>query len=141
MIGLQAVIDLLTPTGYSIELSVSPEVNLQELAELPTIYLGYASIQAKNPNAAIAFDIYSTHGEDITQTFDIHIVTLVEDLPAVWQAVYTALVGKTPISIVSSPASVSGFTYAQGGVLGLSNGRIWHLDKYVIGLPTDNVLF
>lgn len=141
MISLQHVIDFLTPTGYNIELSVTPEINLQEVIELPTIYLGYSGIQAKNPNAAIASDIYSTHGEDITQTFDIHIVTTIEDLPTVWQAVYMALVGKTPTSIVSSPASVSGFTYAQGGVLGLGNGKIWHLDKYVIALPTDNVLF
>jgi hypothetical protein len=142
MIDIQIILDKLSSDLlYTVELSRDREPNLQEIVELPIIYVAYSSEQMANPNAPIAYDIYSEHGEDIIQTFEIKIVSTISDFYLVWREVYKSLIGYTPTPTLASIASTSGMTYRQGAVMGLSNGKLWHLALWNIGFPTTNVLF
>jgi hypothetical protein len=140
MITLDWVKGLLETTGYSIEYTRDKEPNTQELLSLPVVYVGYASLDSTNPNAPIAYDLFNLHGEDLVQSFDVLTVCEVENLHTVWRKLYSSLIGKHPTLSLSSTASTSGLTYAQGGVIGLSNGKLWWLDRWKIGFPTTNVL-
>jgi hypothetical protein len=142
MIDIDFVISLLqTNTAYTVELAKAKEPNLQELSELPIIYVGYLSIDSKNPSAPIEHDLYNLHGEDLVQSFSIQIVCEALDLPVIWREVYAALIGKTPTSTWTSAEATSGLTYAQGGVMGIVNAKVWHVDVWKIGFPTINVEF
>jgi hypothetical protein len=139
MISTATMIEKLqNDTIYTIELSRDKEPNLQDLEELPIIYVGYASIDAKNPHAPIESSFFNLHGEDLVQAFDIMTVCEAENLPEIWKNIYTSLIGFNP---VPGEEYRSGLTYAQGGVIGLSNGKIWWLDRWKIGFPTVFVQF
>ena len=141
MIDVEFLIDLVsTNTDYTVEYAKNILVNLENLIDLPKIYIGYATIDSTNPNAPIEHDTYSTHGEDLVQSFDIHIICLVENYPEIWRNVYSVLIGQHPTATLSGQASTSGLTYGQGGVVGLSNGKQWTTDRWRIGFPTFNVL-
>lgn len=142
MLDINYVIDRLsTLTGYAVEPARAKEPNLQEPGELPIIYVGYASIESKDPNAPIEYDLFNQYGEDLVQTFDIQIVCSASTLPVIWKKVYTVLIGHTPTVTLSSTSSASGFTYAQGGVMGIVNTNLWWIDRWRIGFPTTNVDF
>lgn len=141
MIDLQVVIDRISSqTNYDVERARSIEPNLQDIATLPVVYVGYFSIDARSPSAPIAYDLYDLYGEDLVQTFDIQIVCTITDLPTIWKAVYSSLIGYTPTSTTSSLASTSGFTFAQGATQ-QSNGKVWDVSRWKIGFPTANVNF
>lgn len=139
MINVQTIIDKLkTDTTYTIELARVREPELQEAITLPIIYVGYASIDSKNPSAPQELTMLNSHGEDLVQSFDIQIVCKGTALPTIWKAVYSALIGYNP---VPNEAMHSGFTYSQGGVMGLANGNLWWVDRWRIGFPIVNVNF
>jgi hypothetical protein len=139
MINVQVLIDRLkAETNYTVELARVREPELQETIALPIIYIGYASVDSKNPSAPQEYTMLNSHGEDLVQSFDIQIVCKGTALPAIWKAVYSALVGYNP---VPNEAMHSGFTYSQGGVMGLANGNLWWVDRWRIGFPTVNVNF
>ena len=140
MIELDWIKGLIAATGYTVEYARDKEPNIMELGALPIVFVGYSSIDATNSNAPIAYDLFNNHGEDLIQTFDILIACETVNLPVVWRNVYTSLIGKHPTLGYSSTASTSGLTYSQGGVMGLSNGKLWWIDKYKVGFPTTNVL-
>ena len=142
MIDVNIIITKLqADTAYTIEPAREKEPNLQDLSELPIIFVGYASIDSKNPNAPIEHDIYNTYGEDLVQSFDIFTVCTIAELPVIWKTIYKSLIGYTPTLSISGTAATSGFTYAQGGLIGLSNGKLWHIDRWRIGFPTVPTLF
>jgi hypothetical protein len=139
MIDLAAIKSRLEDqTTYTIAYARDREIDLQEQTELPIIYLGYGSTDSKNPTSPVEHDFLNQHGEDIVQTIVIQTVCTASTLPTVWKAVYTALVGWNP---TPNENMHSGFTYAQGGVMGLSNSKLWYVDQWRIGFPTVNVLF
>jgi hypothetical protein len=139
MINIQVLIDRLkAETNYTVELARVREPELQETIALPIIYVGYASVDSKNPSAPQEFTMLNLHGEDLVQSFDIQIVCKGTALPTIWKAVYSALVGYNP---VPNEAMHSSFTYSQGGVMGLANGNLWWVDRWRIGFPTVNVNF
>lgn len=139
MINVQTIIDKLkADTTYTIELARVREPELQEAITLPIIYVGYASIDSKNPSAPQELTMLNSHGEDLVQSFDIQIVCKGTALPTIWKAVYSALIGYNP---VPNEAMHSGFTYSQGGVMGLANGNLWWVDRWRIGFPIVNVNF
>ena len=139
MINVQTIIDKLkADTTYTIELARVREPELQEAIALPIIYVGYASIDSKNPAAPQELTMLNLHGEDLVQSFDIQIVCKGTALPTIWKAVYSALIGYNP---VPNEAMHSGFTYSQGGVMGLANGNLWWVDRWRIGFPIVNVNF
>lgn len=109
------------------------EGNLQSILDLPMIYVGFATIESLHPNLPIEKNVFNTHGENLIQSFDISIVCLEQDLTATWIKVYKSLIGKNP-----NPAERmrTGLTYAQGGKAAISNGKIWHVDRWRIGFPT-----
>ena len=141
MIDSQILIDRISSqTGYAVEAARSTEPNLQDIATLPIIYVGYFSIDSKNPSAPIEYDLYNDYGEDLVQTFDVQIVCAFLDLPTIWKKVYSSLIGYTPTVTLSSTASASGFTFAQGATQ-QSNGKVWDVSRWKIGFPTANVNF
>lgn len=140
MIELDWIKGLLATTGYTVEYARDKEPNTQELGILPIVYVGYSSLDSTNPNAPIAYDLFNLHGEDLVQSFDVLTVCEVANLPVIWRKLYSACIGKHPTLSLSSTASTSGLTYAQGGVIGLSNSKLWWLDRWKIGFPTTNVL-
>lgn len=129
---------LLSQTSYTVQFARDREVDLQEQTELPIIYIGYQSIDSKNPTSPVEHDFLNLHGEDLVQSFTIQIVCTSNDLPTIWKTTHTALIGWNP---TPGEQYHSGFTYAQGGVMGLSNSKIWWIDVYRIGFPTVNVNF
>jgi len=141
MIDIQILIDRISSeTGYAVERARSVEPNLQDQAILPVVYVGYFSIDSHNPSAPIAYDLYNDYGEDLVQTFEVQIVAMINDLPTIWKKVYSSLIGYTPTATVSSTASTSGFTFAQGATQ-QSNGKVWDVSRWKIGFPTANVNF
>ena len=124
-------------TGYTTRVAEDILANWQDISELPIVYVSYATIDSKQPNVPLESSIFNTNGEDLVQTFEINIVSIPSDFRAVWIAIYNALIGWNPI-----PEEVyhSGFTYAQGGKMGRSNNKLWHVDLWRIGFPTNHVL-
>ena len=135
MIAIETIITRLqtiVPT-YTIAKARSKEPDLAETAALPIIYVGYGTIDSKNPNQPIELDTYSMNGEDLVQSFDIQIVCKEIDLKTIWTATFKALIGWNPVTVEQMHSSM---TYSQGGVIGISNDNIWWLDRYRIGFPT-----
>lgn len=126
-----------TITGYTAVRAEDILENWQAASALPIIYVGYATIDSKQPNVPLESSIFNTNGEDLVQSFEINIVTSDTNFRANWIAVYNALIGWNPIA---DEVYHSGFTYAQGGKMGRSNGKIWHTDIWRIGFPTNHVL-
>lgn len=139
MIDVNVLIDRIREeTGFTVEASRNKEPDLQELVNLPIIFVGYASVDSIDPSVPTNHDLYNMHGEDLAQTFDVQIVCQIQDLPTIWKTVYTSLIGFNP---QEGQQIHTGFTYAQGGVIGLSNGKLWHVDRWRIDFPTLNVEF
>lgn len=140
MFSEQSVIDLLIPTAY--EILEFPDVQYDVFSEtdtrLPRIYVGYSSIDSTTPNAEVAYDFLHQHGENLIQSFDIHIVCNKEDLPDIFKAVHGALVGKIPVGQVNDTISL---TFALGGLIGKNNGIIHWLSRYKISFPTLFTLY
>ena len=125
-------------TTYPIAFARDREIDLQEQIDLPVIYIGYSTIDSKNPTSPVEHDFLNLHGEDLVQSFLIQTVATQATFPTIWKAVYTALVGWNP---TPGEANHSGFTYSQGGLQGLSNSKLWWIDLWRLGFPTVNVNF
>lgn len=140
MLDVQLVIDKIksfpATSLYTVEHSRIKEPALTELSNLPIIYVGYHSIDSKNPTVPIEHDLFNQHGEDLVQTFEIQIVCEVQTFSTIWKNVYKSLIGWHPDVV---ELQHTGMTYAQGGVMGLENSRLWNLDRWKIGFPTVNV--
>jgi hypothetical protein len=138
MIDVFTVIDRLrTETPYKIELAKDTLPNLQELRELPIIFVNYYTIEPRFPNIPLESSIFDTHGENLIQTFEVHIVCDIKNFREVWIKHYNALIGWNPIA---EEVRHSGFTYAQSGKMGLSNGKYWEAILWRIGFPTTTQL-
>lgn len=121
---------------YPIFRSKIKQIVLEELENLPIIYAGIYSIDSKNPTIPIEHDLFNQHGEDLVQTFEIQIYCLEEQFEAIWKDIYKSIIGWHPDI---QEFQHTGFTYAQGGVMGLENGRLFWLDRWRVGFPTVNV--
>ena len=144
MIDLQYVIDILANnTSYVIEKARQQQPDLQEILNLPVIYVGYSEIKNSNPESILSYDILNQHGENLTQTFDISICSTLEDLSIVWKTIYSTFMNENEDILadgISGIGSTSSFSYLQGAVMGLSNSKIWHLDRWAINFPTIPVI-
>ena len=125
-----------TETRYTVERLKDKQISLSKTVELPLIYVGFASLDSDDPSIPGALNNYDQHGEDLIQAFDIQIVCLEDELVTVWRAIHTAIIGWNPQPLEEQ---FSGFTYKQGGMIGLENGRLWWLDRWQIAFPTMNV--
>lgn len=137
MIDIIAFKDLVATSGYTVELARAKEPDLHEIGSLPIIFVGYATIDSKNPTIPLESTIFNSSGEDLVQGFDVQIISTIVDFKPIWVTVYNTLIGENPIP---GEKYRSGFTYAQGGVMGLANGLLWHLDRWKIGFPTVTVI-
>lgn len=126
---------LLESTGYNIQ--EFPDVQFDIYGEfdyrLPVIFVGYSTIDSKTPSAAVAYDFLHQHGENLIQSFDIHLVCNKEDLPTLFIDVHKALAGKVPVGQVQDSI---GLTFAQGGLIGKNNEICYWLSRYRIDFPT-----
>lgn len=141
MFSEESIVALLEPTGYNVTEHPDTQFDIyKEFDErLPIIYVGYASIDSRVPSGLQSYSFLDLHGEELTQSFDIHIVCNKEDLPQIFKDVHTALVGKIPVGVADSRATVLNF--AQGGLIGKNNGIVHWLNRYRIGFPTLLTLF
>ena len=121
-------------TNYTINQAKTKEPVLSSIESLPIIYVGYGSLDSRNPTTPVRSDIIAEHGEDLTQSFELQINCMVEDLHTVHSVVFRQLIGKNFSSEYADQQS--GFAYKQGGVIGLENGRIWWLDIWHLAYPT-----
>lgn len=138
MIDIQVVLDYLAlNTPYRVEFAKDTLPNFQDIVDLPVIFVGYATIDSKNPRAPIEHSLFNTNGEDLVQAFEIHIVCQTASFSTIWKNVYTKLIGWNPDY---TEKYHSGFTYSQGGKMGLSNSKFWHVDIWKIGFPTNSKL-
>jgi len=139
MINISYIIGLIdAATTYTVASARAKEPDLLEFSTLPVVFVGYSSIDSASPTSPMEHDLYSMAGDDLVQSFDIQIICAQADLPTIWKAVYTCLVGQHPTPTVSGLASTSGLTYSQGGMIGLANDRVFWLDRWRIGFPTTN---
>ena len=137
MIPLQVIIDRLeAETTYTVLTARTIETEDYSLGELPIITVNYSAILSKNPEAPIEHDIYNEYGEDLVQVYDLQILCLHDEFPDIWRTVYKALIGYTPSATVSGTAATSGFTYAQGIVMGIANNKLQWGERWRIGFPT-----
>lgn len=109
------------------------EQNLQPTAALPMVFVGYATIRSKHPEAPIERPVFNTYGEDLVQSIDVVLMCPETQLVQLWTNIYAALIGQNP-----NPAERmhTGFTYNQGGKVALTNGKMVWIDRWNIGFPT-----
>lgn len=137
MITLDTVKTRLALTGYTVQFARDKEIDLQELTDLPIIFIGYNNIEDRRANEAIALDTYAVNGENLTQSFTLQIVCSQADFPVVWKNIYKKLIGWNPTTGEQYHTS---FTYVQGGAVGLSNSKFYWMDIWRIGFPTNSIL-
>lgn len=137
MIDVQTVIDYLTAnTSYNIKVATDVLPNIQEVAALPEVYVGYSTIKAKDLHRPLELNVLNSNGENLVQSFEIHIVCPVAMFHSVWITVFKTLVTWNP---EPTERMHTGFTYTEGGKMG-SNVRFWHVDVYAVGFPTGLAL-
>ena len=124
-------------TSYNILQAQDILPNTQEQSELPIIYVGYATVDSKNPNIPLEYTIFNTNGEDLVQSFEIQTICNILEFREIWITLYNSLIGWNPIE---EEIYHSGFTYSQGGKMGFSNERLFWVDIWKIGFPTNKVL-
>lgn len=132
MYDINDLIPLLTPLGYTVELAQQREPNLTDLEDLPVLYLGYRAIDS---TATKGYNNYQQGGEDLTQIFEVHICCEATHLPTIWRRVHKALLGK---STQTAEEQFTSITYEKGGVIGIENGRLWWLDRWMVQFPSFN---
>jgi len=135
MYDIADVITLIQTTGYTVERAKAKEPILSELTSLPIVYVGFRGIDSRNPTTPESFSNYEQNGENLIQTFDVQIVCDEIQLPVIWRKVYKSLAGKSTQPLEEQ---FSALTYQKGGVLGLENGRMWHLDRWGVQFPSAN---
>lgn len=106
------------------------------LTKTPVVFIGHTAIDSENPTTPGGMDLYDQAGEDLIQSFDFHLNCMEPDLKLLWRALHTAMIGKNTQPLEEQ---FSGFTYKQGGMIGIDNGRIWWLDRWQIAFPTLNI--
>ncbi len=136
MFSEESIVALLEPTGYNVTEHPDTQFDIyKEFDErLPIIYVGYSSIDSRIPNGLQVYTFLDLHGEELTQSFDIHIVCNKEELPQLFKDTHKALVGKIPSGTIVDGTTVLNF--AQGGLIGKNNGTVHWLNRYRIGFPT-----
>ena len=136
MIDLSAVKTRLEETGYAVRYAVDKDIDIEDPTALPIIHIGYNNIDREKANLAPALDSYSANGENLIQSFTIQLLCTQTTFPTIWKAVYKKLYQWYPV--LADPHT--SFTYFQGGVMGLSNGKFYWVDIWRVGFPTNTIL-
>jgi len=137
MININTIIARIkSQTGYIVEPARFREPTLTDAGSVK-IYVGYGTLRSSLANNDIAYNAYNLHGTDMLQTIDVQITCQVSEFYSVFKQVYKALNAWTPDSTELTQTSLA---YEQGGVMGLDNGNIWHLDRYRVGFSTTSLL-
>ncbi len=125
---------IISETGYPIETMQSKEIIPRlDTGNICAVRVGYLNNNALDTTArADTPEIYQQNWSDIIQTIEVHFVTLEENIPTVWKNLYNACCGwhYSPIE-----ADYSGLTYAEGGVIGIDNGKYWWVDRWNVAFP------
>lgn len=124
-------------TGFIVSYARAKEPSLQDVTT-PLLYVGYGSIQTELASKTMDFNAYNFAGEGLLQVIEIQTVCAVSEFYNTFRIVYKALNGFNP---VIGEASRTALSYEQGGVMGIDNGNLWHLDRYRIGFSTQSTDF
>ena len=136
MIEVQAVVDQISKNLISKDYLVAIAREQIPDLDVKAVYVAYATITPqKLPNP---FDnaLLNYHAENMLQSFDITFVTPVSDFISIWTDVFKTLNRWEPLS---SEYNATGFIKAEGGKIGLANGNIHWLDRWMYAFPTVNV--
>jgi len=138
MIDLQNVIDYLYTNNIEVRWVGDINTNTQEEVTLTEIALGYTLITAKNASDVYEIGDYNRNqnGSNLVQGIEVHIVCPKEDFRTLWITIYNLLNGYNP---EPNEKLHSGFTYNHGGKVSCTD-RIYHIDNWNIGFPTNKVL-
>lgn len=127
-------VELDSKLTYSVTFCQVNAKTLQDYAELPQVEIGYFNINPHGnfgtSNAASDFDYI----EQLVQVVETHIICSMADLPTVWSNVYKAVSGWSP-SEAEDP--FSGLVFRGGGIAGLDNGRVKHIDRWAVKFDAD----
>lgn len=108
--------------------------NIEELQVNPKVFLGGWLLNRRSDILMTgSTDPYEQYGEDLTFTISVHLVTVQKNLYSDWTKLYKGLLGWTPYD--AREKEFSGLTYSEGGMMGITNGRSWWLDKWVLSFP------
>lgn len=123
--------------SYPIEITQDTLPNIAEIRTIPAIFMQYATVDSQFPNLPLERTIFNTQGENLVQTFEFHIVCDINNLRSIWVELYQKFIGWYPIE---SEKYHTGFTYRQGGKMGLVGNRILWVDLWNVGFPTNTIL-
>lgn len=125
---------IVSETGYPIETMQSKEIIPRlDPGNICTVRVGYLNNNAMDiTSRAMTPGINDQMWSDIIQTIEVHFVTLESNIPTVWKALYNACCGFNYDPIEQEYSSL---TYAEGGVIGIDNGKYWWVDRWNISFP------
>ena len=132
MITVEVVVAHLSSLPYAVKVL---ENDVPDLTST-TIYVSYATIAPQHVPNPLDSMLYNQHGEDLFQTFDIHIVSTISNFSAIWSDIYKLTFGWNP---TTGEINDSGFVKGEGGKIGMSNGYMHWIDRWMISFPTLNV--
>lgn len=136
MFDLQPIIDLaLAEEGLILTYHGQKENTLIEEDVLPKTSIGHFLIQSETASAPGANVLQHELGENLIESFEIHIQDLPENLFTTWRKVHNALVGKNPFTVREQNSIIS---YKEGTISGYENGQIKWIDIYALSFPSLN---
>lgn len=101
------------------------------------VYITYGTIAPKNIPNPLDEVLFENYGENLIQTFDVQIVTSLENFVAIWKTIFVSLNGYNPAPVNYNSA---GLIKGEGGKLGISNGYIHWVDRWYISFPTLEIM-
>ena len=139
MINIADIISRLqTTTSFNVDYARAKEPSLQDVT-IPLIYVGYGSIRTELADKVMDFNEFNFAGEGMLQVIEIQIVCSITSFYDTFRTVYKALNGFNPVG--GGEEQRTALSYEQGGVMGIDNGNLWHLDRYRIGFSTQSTDF
>ena len=133
MLDISVLITKLEELGIPVEISRGKEVVLQNITDLPLIYVGYGTIHSGTSSQdLISCNEYEQIDQDSYQVFHIKIVSTSVDFASIWKQVNKLLAGWSPYV---PDYEYSAFSHIEGGVMGEDNKKLWHLDLWKLSFP------
>jgi hypothetical protein len=132
MYDLQWVIDeIKTNSGFTVKWAMNRQPVLQEIKELPTVFIGYLDLERslEEPSAP---EIFEQQDSDLVFRFETQLVVGLSDFPVAWRALFKTISGK---NLAPLEENFSAITYHQGGPLDVESNRIRWVDRWRLNYP------
>jgi len=123
-------------TGYSTYLMREKEFTLVNPLHLPLIYIGPFMLDSSAGGSVITnSNIFTEHGENLIETFEIHIQDTPENLYKSWRNVAKSINGVNPYDHNEQNSIIF---YKEGHIQGYEQGQIRWLDYWNLSFPSLN---